>query len=250
MKSLICKLTSMDGLNLRSVIIPILIVIFNAPVVYSEEMGFVALSEGYANYDHLGEEQKATSSFFLVDLFDDYNIALGAIILNSHQQIGDSRTEQLDADTDVFEIELDNVKHSAWGTLLAYSVSSESLLGIQGWAGVGYLSNTLEFEGTTISLYRYSDDAVQLCELSLKGKSGEVKSLPLFIGIGITVWGFGFFAQYMEQKTEPLKVNVSVTDNCTIIIGSDTFSDAFKDSYKTEIESSFKLISTGIQYRF
>lgn len=224
--------------------------IFLTPLVQAQEIGFVALSEGYADYEHLGEKQKAISSFFLVNLLEEYNISLGAIILNSHQQFGENRSEQLDVDTDVYEIELDNIRHTAWGTLLAYSISNESFFGLQGWAGVGYLSNTLEFEGKTVSLYKYSDNTVQLCELSLDGKSGEVKSFPFFIGIGFSVWGFGLFAQYMEQHTDPLKLDVTVSDKCSTIVGGHTFSDTFKESYKEEIKSSFSLFSTGIQYRF
>ena len=224
--------------------------VFYTSTVQAQEIGFVALSQGLANYDHLGEEQKATSSFFLVNVFEDYNIAIGAMILNSHQQVTESRVDKEEVGTDLYEIQLDNIRHTAWGTLIAYSISTDSFLGFQGWAGLGYLSNTLESEGTTVSLYNDSDSSVTFCDLKLDGKSGEVKSIPMFIGVGITVWGFGIFAQYMEQQTEPLEINVSVSDKCSTVIGNETFSDQIKDSFKEELKSSFTLISTGIQYRF
>ncbi len=231
------------------IIVVLLLLFASRTTTQGKERGFVALSEGSADYEHLGEAQRATSSFFLVNLSEKYGFALGALIYNSQQDVSENWNETVE-DPASYNVRFDNIRHTAWGTLAAYSWSSETFLGLQAWGGVGLVSNILRFDGTTVSLFKYSDNAVEQCRIELEGGSKQTTSFPYFIGIGVTVWDFGVFVQFMSQKTDLVKLTITETENCSIVLAGDSYNHSGRESYEFEAKSSFNLVSTGIQYRF
>ena len=67
----------------KSICVTFFLLLFLTDVIFAQEKGFVALSVGEADYKDV-LSQDAVNAFFLVRPFDDWDIALGAVVFSSY----------------------------------------------------------------------------------------------------------------------------------------------------------------------
>ncbi len=211
-----------------------------------EGNGFVSLFDGKSTYEGREDEKNAIGSFFLVRIWDDYNFFLGAMTIASFDTISHS-FDDLRSSGDTAEVEISSsFQHRAYGTMVGYVYNSKDLLALQVWGGGGYISNLIDIESDIRELVTDSAGNSYQCSGSTAGESIEVKSYPFFLGIGITFWEFGFFAQMITQTVDDIEVNHSGTISCNRGASSDTHAiESIED-----VAVSFSSTQIGIQYWF
>ncbi len=226
----------------------LLVMFLYLPSVLAQSHGMVALGTGTATNDDVAE-QKATSSLFLVEVWESLNLSLGAMVNDISQTSTLRFSEASRSDTTYYNL-VQSDQNQAWGTLLAWSWYNEGFFGLQVWGGVGYVSNRMTSRLDSTFLIAESDGGVIQCGFSQEGVTTEVKSTPLFMGLGFTINDFGFFLQTMQQDINPQVVDFTGQADCTYLTGGSSYNFSLKNKQTYKVNPSFSQTVVGVQYRF
>ncbi len=213
------------------------------------EKGFVALSRGTSKYTGVNSSD-ATTSYFMVRPEGWGNISVGAVIYNSTFTNSSESESTSDIGTTETSIIIDNVQHVAYGTLLGYTWSSDSFMGLQLWASTGYMSNYMTLESNKIGVTRLLDGTTSFCQGSATGTTDSVYTIPFLLGAGITVNQFGFFMQKYWQASDPISGEVNMNQTCNTVGSTTDTATSVSDTRSFDMVSAFNMVTMGIHYRF
>lgn len=210
---------------------------------YKEDTGFVALYSGLSKYKDQATDDRTLGALFLVPLFEDYYLDIGAMTIASFSNV--VSTSKTASQTEITEKSVSHVfQHKGYGTTMAFVYSTKSMLGFQMWGGVAFMKNEIEIHQKIVEEIERGNSSFQ-CSGESK-EYGEFYSFPYYIGAGFTFNGFGFFTQLLYQEVPDITVKSQTTLRC--LNGSSV--EIRNHDKDDDINLSYRSVQAGIQYRF